>query len=129
MTTPAVVLGAMTACSFGVAPVPLVTTTNVTVMAGGRPMAVITDAAPLSNLASFGVCSSPANPAVIAATAAALGVFTPAPCVPVTIPPWSPGKPMILAGNLPIVTLPATCQCSWGGVVTVTQPGQMTVLG
>ena len=36
-----------------------------------------------------------------AATAAALGVLTPMPCIPVTAAPWMPGVPQVLIGNMP----------------------------
>ena len=39
----------------------------------------------------FGVCSSLANPQVVAATTAALRVLTPMPWLPMTVTPWSAG--------------------------------------
>ena len=73
------------------------------------------------------MCSAPTNPAVIAATTAASGVFTPAPCVPVIPAPWTPGSPTVLIGGKPVVTSTSTCMCSWAGVITVVNPGQATV--
>ena len=56
------------------------------------PAANITDFAPITNIASFSMCTTQSNPAVAAATTAALGVPTPAPCVPVIPAPWTPGS-------------------------------------
>ena len=47
------------------------------------------DNQPIANIAPFGVCISLANPAVAAATAAAMGVLVPLPCMPVTPAPWA----------------------------------------
>jgi hypothetical protein len=58
------------------------------VLCEGPPAANIMDHVPMLNILPFGVCSSPANPTVVAATAAALGVLTPMPCIPA---PWAPG--------------------------------------
>jgi hypothetical protein len=72
------------------------------------------------------MCITPTNPAVAAATAAALGVLTPMPCIPVTVASWVPGAPTVLLGGKP--ALDNTCQlmCMWGGVIQVTVPGQFT---
>ena len=63
-----------------------------------------------------------------AATAAALGVLTPMPCIPNTPAPWIPGAPTVLLGNMP--TLDNTCQlmCLWAGVITFSDAGQETVM-
>ena len=85
--------GAQMMCSFGAAPVPLAVLPQSKVMAGGPPAANIMDMKPMANIPPFGMCSCPANPTVAAATAAALGVLTPMPCVPVPAGPWAPGSP------------------------------------
>ncbi len=123
-----VVSGAITMCSFGLAPGTLnVLPVNMT-MAGGPPAANIIDHLPMVNIMPFGMCISPANPAVAAATAAALGVLTPMPCVPVTPAPWVPGSPTVLIGNAPALNNTSTCMCTWGGVIQITFPGQVTVM-
>ena len=66
-----VTTGAMCMCSFGTTPGNLTSTNNMTVLAEGKPVLVITDAAPMVNISSCGMCSSLANPQVAAATAAA----------------------------------------------------------
>ena len=83
-----VVAGAVLQCSFGAAPAALVVLPANRVLAGGPPAATIMDHAPMMNVPPFGMCSTPSNPMVAAATAAALGVLTPMPCIPVTAAPW-----------------------------------------
>ena len=123
-----VVSGAMTMCTFGLAPSTLnVLPLNMT-MAGGQPAANIMDNVPLVNIMPFGMCISLANPAVAAATAAALGVFTPMPCIPVIPAPWVPGSPTVLLGNMPALNNTSTCMCAWAGVISITFPGQVTVM-
>lgn len=114
-------------CTFGVAPSTLTVLPAKRVNACNMPAATIMDHAPMVNVMPFGMCNTPSNPAVAAATAAAMGVLTPAPCVPVTVAPWAPGSPTVMVGNQP--ALNSTCQlmCTWGGVITVTNPGQQTV--
>ncbi|HEX8441585.1 DUF4280 domain-containing protein, partial [Archangium sp.] len=68
-----VCMGAMMKCGFGAAPASLVVLPVNRTMAGGPPAATILDNKPLVNVPPFGMCSSLANPAVAAATAAALG--------------------------------------------------------
>ena len=90
-----VCMGAAMMCSFGAAPSTLVVLpANRTLT--GTPAANIMDNKPIVNIPPFGMCSAPTNPAVIAATAAKAGVFTPVPCVPVTPAPWIPGAPTVL---------------------------------
>jgi len=123
-----VVSGAMTMCTFGLAPSTLnVLPTNMT-MAGGPPAANIMDFIPMVNIMPFGMCISLANPAVAAATAAALGVLTPMPCIPVTTAPWTPGSPTVLLGNFPALNNTSICMCAWAGVISITFPGQVTVM-
>jgi hypothetical protein len=121
-----VTMGAMMQCSFGVAPAPLVVLPINRTLAG-TPSATIMDHAPIVNIPPFAMCSSPANPTVAAATAAALGVLTPMPCVPVTPAPWVPGSPTVLIGNFPALNQSCKLMCAWGGVIQISMPGQTTV--
>ena len=76
-----VVTGAMVQCSFVAALSALIVLPTNRVMAEGGPAANIMDHKPVVNIPTFGMCTAPTNPAVIAAMSAALGVPTPAPCV------------------------------------------------
>ncbi len=121
-----VVTGAMLQCSFGMAPSTLVVPPANKVLAS-TPAANILDNKPMMNIPPFGMCQSLANPTVASATAAAMGVLTPMPCVPATAAPWAPGCPKVLIGNLPALDSNSKCLCSWGGVIQITNPGQMAV--
>ena len=118
-----VVAGAMMQCSFGAAPSALIVLPVNRVMAEGKPAANIMDHKPVVNIPTFGMCTAPTNPAVIAATAAALGVPTPAPCVPVVPAPWAPGSPTVPIGNMPALNDMSKCMCAWAGVISITNPG------
>jgi|SRR5579871_1136614 len=122
-----VAMGAMMQCSFGAAPSSLVVLPANRVLTG-TPAANIMDGKPIVNVAPFGMCSSPSNPTVAAATAAALGVLTPMPCVPVTPAPWVPGAPTVLLGNMPALDNNCKLMCTWGGVIQIVNPGQTTVM-
>jgi hypothetical protein len=117
------VQGGVMQCSFGLAPSTLNPLPISRVMIEGRPAATITDIAPAVNIPPFGMCSSIANPTVAAATAAALGVLTPMPCLPVVVGPWKPGALRTAFGGKPALVSGSTCQCAWGGVITLTFPG------
>ena len=120
-----VCMGAMLQCSFGVAPSTLVVLpANRTLT--GTPAANIMDNKPIVNVPPFGMCQSMANPMVAAATAAALGVLTPMPCIPVTPAPWIVGAPTVLIGNMPALNNTSKLMCNWGGVIQITSPGQTT---
>lgn len=123
-----VVGGAILQCSFGAAPVPLTVLPKSNTLAGGAPAATIMDNVPFVNIPPFGVCTSLANPTVAAATAAALGVLTPMPCVPVLSAPWAPGSPTVLIGSLPALNNSSKCLCAWAGVISIAIPGQVSVV-
>lgn len=122
-----VVLGAKTMCTFGTAPCTLVVPPVSMTKGNMVPAANIMDHKPIANLPTFGMCSSLANPQVAAATAAALGVLTPMPCIPATSAPWMPGSPTVKIGNQPALNNTSQCMCSYGGVITVSDPGQATI--
>jgi hypothetical protein len=119
-----VCLGASLQCSFGVAPSSLAVLPANRVSVDGVPAATIMDFAPMVNVAPFGMCTSMANPMVIAATAAALGVPTPMPCIPVPTGPWITGAPTVAIGGMPALNSDAKLACSWGGVIQILVPGQ-----
>ena len=83
------------------------------------PWANIMDYKPMVNIPTFGMCNSLANPQVASATAAALGTLTPQPCIPNIVAPWQPGKMDVLVENQPALLNTSTCQCLWGGVITI----------
>jgi hypothetical protein len=86
------------------------------------------DNKPIVNVPPFGMCSSMANPTVAAATAAALGVLTPMPCVPVLPAPWVTGAPTALIGGMPTLNNNSKLMCAWAGVIQIVNPGQTTVM-
>ena len=90
-----VVTGASAMCSFGTAPGTVNATSQTVCMVEGKPAATIQDCQS-ANITPFGMCVSMANPQVAAATAAALGVLTPQPCMLVPAGTWIPTKPAVL---------------------------------
>lgn len=122
------VMGAVTKCTFGLAPSVLMVLPVNRTMVGGPPGGNIMDSKPLVNVLPFGMCNSIANPMVAAATAAALGALTPMPCIPVTAAPWVPGVPKALLGNMPLLNNSCKCMCSWGGVISINMPGQFLTM-
>lgn len=114
-------------CSFGMAPSSLVVLPANRVLTGEVPDANIMDHIPLVNIMPFGMCQSIANPVVAAATAAALGVLTPMPCIPATPAPWIAGAPTVLLGNFPTLDNVSELMCIWAGVITFINAGEATV--
>jgi len=121
-----VVQTATCTCSFGAAPAVLMVTSQQTVSICKMPAATIQDGAALSNVPTFGMCSNPANPTVASATAAAMGVLTPMPCVPATVA-WAPGCPTVTVCKRPLLNSTSKLTCSYGGVIQVTVTPAMTV--
>jgi hypothetical protein len=121
-----VCMGAMMMCTFGAAPSSLVVLPINKVITSDMPAANIMDHIPMTNIMTFGMCMSPSNPVVAAATAAALGVLTPMPCIPATTAPWTPGAATVLLANMPALDNVSELMCMWGGVITFTDAGQET---
>ena len=119
--------GAMLTCSFGMAPATMnVLPANRVV--SSTPVATIMDNVPMLNIMPFGMCRNPANPAVAAATAAAMGVLTPAPCIPVTSAPWTPGSPSVLIGGKPALNNSSKLLCTYGGMIQITNPATTNIM-
>ncbi len=118
--------GAMLKCSFGLAPGSL-NVLPVNRVKTAMPIANIMDNKPFVNIMPFAMCISPANPTVAAATAAAMGVLTPMPCIPVTTAPWMPGSPTVLLAGMPALNSSSKLMCTWGGIIEVIMPGQFTI--
>lgn len=118
-------MGAMLKCSFGMAPSTLMPTPK-PVMTSNMVAANIMDHVPMMNILPFGMCQSIANPTVASATAAALGVLTPMPCIPNTPAPWVPGAPTVLLCNSPALDNVSKLMCVWGGVIEFTNAGQVS---
>ena len=129
---PVAVTTAMVSCSFGASPSTLKGTTNAIVLVQGRPSCTISDGSNV-NIGSFGMCSSLANPQVAAATTAAMGVLTPQPCTPMLSGNWISGKMAtastpVLVGGIPCLTMGSTCNCAYGGILTILNPAQYNVI-
>lgn len=118
--------GASLNCSFGMAPSVLNVLPAARVMSS-MAVATIMDQVPMVNIMPFGMCSSMANPTVASATAAALGVLTPMPCIPVIPAPWTPGSPTVLIGGKPALNNSSRLMCAYGGVISIANPGNTTI--
>lgn len=122
-----VAAGATLSCPLGTVPCTLNVTSQVTSLIGQKPAATILDIAYPVNISGFGMCTSLLNPQVAAATAAALGVLTPQPCMLVPTGTWTP-MPKVLVAGKPCFGSDAVLMCAYGGVITVTMPGQNKVM-
>lgn len=123
-----VCMGAQMMCTFGVAPSSLVVLPANKVFTNMMPDANIMDHIPMVNIMPFGMCTSLANPEVASATAAALGVLTPMPCIPNTPSPWVPGGITVNLGNFTTLDNVSQLMCIWGGVITFVDAGEETVM-
>lgn len=121
-------MGANAMCSFGTGPAPIRVTSQQMILAEGKPAATIQDCQPNVNIGPFAMCTTPTNPQVAAATAAALGVLTPQPCIPVPAGTWIPTHPTVLVDGKPCLTQDCSMMCAYGGNISITLPGQTTVM-
>ena len=118
--------GALLKCTMGMAPSSLVVLPLNMQNTSNMPAANIQDHIPMVNIMPFGMCQSPANPMVAAATAAAMGVLTPMPCIPVTPAPWVTGSPTVTLANQPALNKSSMLMCNWAGQISIQMEGQMT---
>lgn len=118
--------GACLKCSFGNAP-SVLSVLPKTSLIDGLPVATINDFAPLLNIKPFGMCVAMTNPRVATATAAAMGVLTPMPCIPVITSPWISINPKVTSAMLPVLQKNDICMCAYGGVISISSPGQFIV--
>ena len=109
-------------CSFGTAPSTFTVLPVGKVMGCNKPAATIMDNKPFVNIMPFAMCIAPSNPAVIAASGA------PVPCVPNTVAPWVPGCATVMIGGKPALNNNSKLNCMWAGVISITVPGQFTVM-
>lgn len=117
--------GAMMKCTMGTSPATLTVLPDRMVFLAGQLMANIGDNKPMANLAPFGLCRSLGFPATASATAAALGTLTPMPCMHNTPAPWIGGKTDYLIKGQPALLKSCTCQCMWGGTISLINNGQV----
>ena len=111
-------------CSMGTSQAKLTVLPSRTVFLTGRPMANISDHLPMMNLAPFGKCRSLGFPTTAAATAAHHGHLTPMPCMHNTPLPWRGGKNDYIVEGDPALLKSSTCQCMWGGTISIVDDGQ-----
>jgi len=119
------VTGGTLKCPFGDAISKFTATNAPTMKISGQMIGTINDAAGGMNIASFGMCKSLANPAVQAATAAAMGVLTPQPCMPNTSRWIAIG--IVTMNGKQVLSNECCIACAYGGTVSVVDPGQHLV--
>lgn len=116
--------GATMKCTMGTSQAKLTVLPTRTVFLTGKPQANISDHLSMVNLAPFGNCRSMAFPATASATAAAQGTLTPMPCMHNTPFPWMGGKNDYIIKGDPALLKSSTCQCMWGGTISLVTDGQ-----
>ena len=97
------------------------------IQTSGAVVATVNDCAPGTNIAPFPACTHPANPAVVAATAAAMGVPTPSTCLLALSGTWTAEKTNVSYGGSLSLTSSGQLPCGYGGVITIASPGQTKV--
>jgi len=110
--------GGILQCSFGMSPT-ILNVLPINQVFAGTPAANIMDFKPFVNIPTFGMCTSPMNPAM------ALSFGAPVPCIPAITTPWIPGALNTLIGNIPALNDGAKCRCEFGGIISVSFAGQV----
>ena len=120
-----VVTGAKLQCPFGTIMTSLCVTSQSKCLVAGKPAATVADVKPNVNIPAFGMCSSPANPQVMAT-----GIPIPKPCTRVPAGTWMTENPKLLAGGKPCLSSNGRLMCAMGaGMITIVSPGQNKVVG
>ena len=128
MSGPVLVSGGILTCTFGAMPSTFTALANPTVQVDGKTAATMMDNAPLMSIQPFGLCTSLANPMVAAATAAALGILQPQPCLPVIPGPWVAGGQKIRSGGKALVCQGDCIMCAYAGTISIANSGQTKVI-
>jgi len=93
------------------------------VLLEGQPMATKMDFMPMVNIPTFGLCVSPDNEGVKAASG------FPVPCVPLVTEPWDSPKDNVNVGGMEALLHTCTCSCEMGsGTITVSTAGQTSTI-
>jgi len=117
--------GAKLKCSMGLALSDLgVVHVREQVYLHGKNISNIMDCRPMINIQPFGLCTSLSNPSVALATAAAMGILTPMPCIPNTSMPWMSGRKKVLIKGQPALMNDSKLTCMWGGTIEIIDNGQ-----
>lgn len=115
----AVISGATAECTCGTTPGELIADYDTGALVSGSIVLTIDMIVAEVNISSFGECDSLLNPEVVSATAAAEGVLTPMPCIPVVVDPWTPGSLTASQTGIGYVNDESVCTCSYGGVISI----------
>ncbi len=116
--------GATMKCTMGTSTAKLTVLPDRITYLTGKPQANISDHKSFVNLGAFGRCRSLGFPATASATAANSGTLTPMPCVHNTPIPWMMGKDDYIIKGQPALLKSSTCQCMWGGAISLVTDGQ-----
>jgi hypothetical protein len=119
--------GATLKCTMGSAPSQLTVLPAIRSDVEEQSSGTIQDHIPMVNVMPFGMCQSTSNPQVAAATAAAQGVLTPQPCIPVLPSDWTPGASIVTVQGIKALSDNSTCSCQWAGTISITDPGDKVV--
>lgn len=121
--------GCMLTCTFGMLPsvLDVLPEPGKPAIEGALSAATILEMIPLENILPFEMCTSMENPEVAAATAAAMGVLTPMPCIPVVVDPWEPPSELLSYMGIPLATMQSKCLCAWGGEIAADTPAEVIV--
>ncbi|MBO5292143.1 MAG: DUF4280 domain-containing protein [Lachnospiraceae bacterium] len=118
-----VVSGAVYRCSGGAGPGTLKATSQQKLVLEAKPALTIKDGAAFVNIVPCSSCVCPTHPA-IAPVLSATGVIVPQPCTPQTCGVWTELQSRVLVEGIPCLTGEAKITCTFGGVISIADPGQ-----
>ena len=122
---PILTLGTVLSCKpWGMVPMPMMVLPTNRILTGKMPTASMKDVVPFLNIPSFIMCTSKANPMVIAVMAASFGAVQQAPCIPAPVSPWIMAGMRVPGGKVPLITKSACTMCMWAGTIAPQAPAQ-----